>query len=182
MAMIAPDSSKPAFSKTDQGNDSENAAFVFVKASEFYPMSSNSGFLEFKNFSKDWFFPGIQAERASRLPAKYLPSQASRPRFNSEVRHGTSPRFFLTFIFMPRGSRILEGCNVGQASRLTSSGLQSQASRPRYIPEAQKRSDFWHQNLRGEKAGRREEFITQRKGQARKPERPRNTTDGNPMN
>ncbi|MFM8983842.1 MAG: hypothetical protein ACKOLA_13300 [Spartobacteria bacterium] len=118
MAMIAPNSSKPAFSRTDQGNDSENAVFVFVKASEFYPMSSNSGFLEFKNFLKDWFFPGIQAERASCLPANYLPSQASRPR---------------------------------------------------YIPEAQKRSDFWHQNLRGEKAGRREKFITQRKGQARKP-------------
>jgi len=178
--MIAPDSSKPAFSRTDQGNDSENAVFVFVKASEFYPMSSNSGFLEFKNFLRDWFFPGIQAERASCLPANYLPSLAIRPRFNSEVRHGTNKRLFLTYLIVPRDSRILEGGHVGQASRFTSSGLHSQARRPRYIPEAQKRRGT--ENLQGEQAGRREEFITQTKGQARKPYRPRNTTDGNPKN
>jgi len=140
--MIAPDSSKPAFSSIDQGNDSESAVFVFVKNRVFYAEPSNSELVEFKNFSKDWFFRGMQVGRASRLPAKYLPSLARRPRFNSEVRHGTSPRFFLTCLFMPRGSRILEGANVGQASRLTSSGLHSQARRPRYIPEAQKRSVF----------------------------------------
>jgi len=169
--MIAPESSKPAFSSTDQGNDSENAGFVFVKVNAFYPMSSNSGFLEFKNFSKNWFFRGMQVGRASRLPAKYLPSQASRPRFNSEVRYGTSPRFFLTYIFTPRGSRILEGANVGLVSRLTSSGLHSRARRPRYIAEARKRSDFGIRTCKARKpeGGRREEFINPTKGQARKP-------------
>jgi hypothetical protein len=114
--MIAPDSSKPAFSSTDQGNDSENAVFVFVKNRVFYAETSNLELVEFKNFSNDWFSKGMQVGRVSRLPAKYLPSLARRPR---------------------------------------------------YIPEAQKRRAT--ENLQGEKAGRREEFITQRKGQARKP-------------
>jgi len=89
--MITPYNPKAAFSTRSRNNDSGSAAFVFLKKTDFYPMPGNSGFLEFKNFSKDSFFPSLE---------------------------------------------------VGQSSRLASSGSHSQVRRPRYIPEAQKRLAF----------------------------------------
>ena len=90
--MIAPKRAKSAFLSTDQGKNPESAVFVFVKASDSYPMPRTLGFLKFKKFLNVWFFPSMQVSRASRLIAKYLPSQARRPRYNSEVSYGNNLR------------------------------------------------------------------------------------------
>jgi hypothetical protein len=94
--MIAPKSAKSAFLSTDQGKNPESPVFVFVKASNLYPMPRTLGFLKFKKFSKDWFFLGSQASRASRLTANGSQSQAILPRYNSEVIYGNNLPIFST--------------------------------------------------------------------------------------
>jgi hypothetical protein len=86
--MISPCNSKPAFLKTDQGNDSKNAVFVFVKKIDSYLIPCKLRFLECKNFSNYCILAGVRVGQASRLPSKYLPLRERRLHHNSKVQSG----------------------------------------------------------------------------------------------
>ena len=84
--MITPFNPKPAFSTRSRNNDFGNAAFVFLKITDFYPMPGNSRLLEFKNLSKDLFFGFMEAGRASRLTSSGLHPRARRPGYIPEAQ------------------------------------------------------------------------------------------------
>ena len=83
------------------------------------------------NFPASGFRPKIQA-RMRRSKER----GASRPHRTNHL--GGTPNL----LELPQASGATAPSKVGQASRLTSNGLQSQAGRPRYFPEAQTGSYF----------------------------------------